>query len=172
MPPPYTHMPTEGRYPSLTLRPAPNPTDTQPPTYLNTPNPFLATQRLRSLAFTPPPCTHLPAPHPLATTPPTWCHPRGFRSLTLTQPTPVLAPRIIPGLHHHPTPLGRAPTHTHAVSLLLSAPCHHMHTHCHHPTQRPRHDHCPQGARPPPQRGPPATPPRGSNQTRCRNQAE
>ena len=40
---------------------SPNPTNTQPPTYLNTPNPFLATQRLRSLAFTPPPCTHLPA---------------------------------------------------------------------------------------------------------------
>lgn len=74
MPPPYTHMPTEGRYPSLTLRPAPNPTDTQPPTYLNTPNPFLATQRLRSLRSLRPrvltyqPHTHWLPHHPLGVT--------------------------------------------------------------------------------------------------------
>ena len=53
---------------------SPNPTDTQPPTYLNTPNPFLATQRLRSLRSLRPrvltyqPHTHWLPHHPLGVT--------------------------------------------------------------------------------------------------------
>ena len=75
MPPPYTHMPTEGRYPSLTLRPAPpNPTDTQPPPTSTHPTPSslpkgsVHWRSLRPRVLTYQPHTHWLPHHPLGVT--------------------------------------------------------------------------------------------------------